>query len=309
MMIAKIFYHGTDLDGYASGHIAKKYVKDTYGTSINIEMYPVQYGVREPEISDLFAMTSKDIIIIADWSFTEQTVGFLEEAVKRNLNIIWCDHHESSIQLCTTHYELMKSVKGIRLTKQSGAFLLYQYLYDTKRYSDVPYWIRLVSDYDTFRLELEDSKAFNYGILNSGKHDPRYDNSIYELLDSGDKSKIDYAMSKHIRHGKQILKFLWADNRRYLNTNGFECKLNGYSCLACNKTSNSLLFDSNRNEYDLYCAFAFDGMKWKYSIYSTTLDCSVIAEQYGGGGHMGAAGFSCNELIFTDINKYNNELN
>ena len=38
--------------------------------------------------------------------------------------------------------------------------------------------------------------------------------------------------------------------------------------------------------------------KWKVSLYSTKpeIDCGAIAKTYGGGGHVGAAGFVCNRL-------------
>lgn len=45
----------------------------------------------------------------------------------------------------------------------------------------------------------------------------------------------------------------------------------------------------------------FDGKQYHFSLYNDNglVDCSIIAKQFGGGGHKGAAGFrikSLNEL-------------
>ena len=47
-------------------------------------------------------------------------------------------------------------------------------------------------------------------------------------------------------------------------------------------------------EYQICCVFAYNGSKWSYSIFSSDpeVDCSKIAESFGGGGHKGVAGFS-----------------
>jgi len=49
--------------------------------------------------------------------------------------------------------------------------------------------------------------------------------------------------------------------------------------------------------------WVFDGKKYSYSIFSSNpnIDCSKIAESYGGGGHKGAAGFSSDELLFRNL--------
>ena len=40
--------------------------------------------------------------------------------------------------------------------------------------------------------------------------------------------------------------------------------------------------------------------QWTVSLYSTKsdIDVSIIAKNYGGGGHKGASGFQCKELPF-----------
>ena len=49
--------------------------------------------------------------------------------------------------------------------------------------------------------------------------------------------------------------------------------------------------------------WAFNGEKYSYTLYSNdkNVDCSKIAEKYGGGGGRGASGFSSNELLFKKV--------
>lgn len=309
-MKVKIFYHGSDMDGYASGYIAKKYMLK-YHPEAEITMIPLIYNERILKISDFTDMRSDDIIIVADWSLTENDFDTINYIINNNLHLIWCDHHETSIRFENEFLNTNNlKVEGIRSIENSGAYLLYQYLsnkYD-KEILTVPEWLEYVSDYDTFHLKYQVSKAFNYGIINSGKHDPRYNTSIWNFLDSENKIKSQNSLSRVIHHGKQILKFLFNDNKKYVQSNGFECTLDGIKCLACNKISNSLLFESITETYPLLCAFVFDGEKYRYSIYSKgDVDCSEIAGKYGGGGHKGAAGFTSKELIFKDMKKLKNK--
>lgn len=54
------------------------------------------------------------------------------------------------------------------------------------------------------------------------------------------------------------------------------------------------------SSYDILMPFSYNGRykTWSYSMYSKTVDVSVIAKKYGGGGHMGAAGFNSDKLLF-----------
>ena len=63
------------------------------------------------------------------------------------------------------------------------------------------------------------------------------------------------------------------------------------------------MFGEKYSEYPLVMVWVFDGTQYVYSIFSGNLeiDCSKIAESYGGGGHKGAAGFSSKDLLFRKV--------
>ena len=68
--------------------------------------------------------------------------------------------------------------------------------------------------------------------------------------------------------------------------------------------SNSLIFGEDiYNTYPICVVFAYDGEYYEYTLYSSdkNVDCSKIAEKFGGGGHKGAAGFRSKELVLKRV--------
>lgn len=75
-----------------------------------------------------------------------------------------------------------------------------------------------------------------------------------------------------------------------------------YRVLACNTiVFNSQFFEGffDPEKHDVMCAYCqLANGKWKVSLYSTKpeIDCGAICKTFGGGGHVGAAGFICDKL-------------
>lgn len=84
-----------------------------------------------------------------------------------------------------------------------------------------------------------------------------------------------------------------------------------YKFLAVNQERfNPINFgiDYHKEAYDGYACFWYNKGKWNWSLYNDNgeVDCSVIAKQYGGGGHPGASGFVLNDEdqnVLIKINK------
>lgn len=73
--------------------------------------------------------------------------------------------------------------------------------------------------------------------------------------------------------------------------------------MVVNRRCDSLIFGDLIKNYPIVAIWVFDGEKYKYSIYSdkSDIDCSKIAERYGGGGHKGASGFVSEKMIFNKV--------
>lgn len=270
------FYHN-DLDGHCSGAIVRMYEQKYNGIYDGVFIESDYSGL------DISQVPAGETVYIVDYSFTENTVHYLYELIDRGCEIIWIDHHQSSLDLIENHPEL-DDLLGIRSNEASGAALTYMYLYDVP-FQELPYFIMLVSDYDTWTHEYPDSDTFKLG-MDATRNDVNDD--IWDVLSEDEDAVYDI-----IKDGGIIQKYIDNDNAEYLRCYGFEASIDGIKVYAVNKSSNSWIFGDKINEYDAVVAFVFNGDQYKYSLFSSKYgaNCQKIAESHGGGGHKHAAGF------------------
>ena len=83
----------------------------------------------------------------------------------------------------------------------------------------------------------------------------------------------------------------------------YESSIGGYKCAVINRKTNSWIFGEKYKEYPLVMVWVFNGEKYLFSIFSSNpkVNCAAIAESYGGGGHVGAAGFTLDNMPFIKI--------
>lgn len=279
----KCFYHN-DLDGRCAGSIVAQY-RNNYNSK---DFFEVDYVMNLP----LDKVKDGEEVWFVDYSFKQNTAYVLSELVARGCDVIWIDHHTSSLNL-ENEFIGMKNIKGIRNDGISGAALTYMYCYN-KEFDDIPYYVKLVSDYDCWQYKYEpDTTYFKLG-MESNDFDAL--DGIWEDLFNFDK----HIINETLEIGKVIKTFIDQDNTYYREHFAYETEIAGHKCLVVNKKTNSWVFGEKYSEYPLVMVWVFDGSKFTYSIFSSNkeIDCSKIAESYGGGGHKGAAGFSSTELLF-----------
>lgn len=311
-------FHHTDMDGYCSGHIVERWLHETgikESESVNeIHLIAADYNTDFSK----FEILPNDVVIFVDLSFTIKTVDRLKSIV-RNItkNIIWIDHHASNVDLVDNDEEFAEMVKefpicvlGNKENKYSAAMLTYCTLFRAIP-MDAPYYIKLVSDWDTWTHNLEDSIYFNEA-MNGDLYFRLVDEEgninkectyikLWEEAKNNDYELVETLINK----GKPVVDDRRVKDSRYLRSNGFEFELFGYKWLVCNQRSNSLLFGDKINEYDIVCPFVLQQRNGKliytYSLFTANkeIDCKEIAELFGGGGHQGAAGFSLKWNLFT----------
>ena len=300
----KCFYHN-DMDGHCAGFIVKLYLD--YFSYIDrvvanyfdkTDFIESDYNLKpiDPDI-----VGNEDVYIV-DYSFSENTKHILDRLISNCRNLIWIDHHDSSLELCKNHPEY-NNIAGIRSKDGSGAWLAYKYLFvDTGYDADIPNYVELVSDYDTWKL-YDDCMYFKLGI-DSVPNDV-FDEIWKKLDDEYDNQSKDCdCIFDLIQTGKCIKSYIDMDNKNYLKSYGYPSTTPDglYSVYVVNKKTNSWIFGNKINEYDACVVFAFDGNNYSYSIYSSeesSFDCQRFAEVYGGGGHRHAAGFVSKDLLFT----------
>lgn len=282
----KCYYHN-DIDGKCAGSIVARktgnynpsdYIMYDYSTPLNFDV--VEEG---------------ETVYFVDLSFSVNTVDKLKELVEtKKCNLIWCDHHQSSMEVMKNNPEY-KSVKGIRRNGISGAALTYMYLYECE-YEEIPTFIKLVSDFDCWLFTMEHTLEFKYA-LEAKDHDAL--DIVWNKLIRDNASIMKAYLNKLFDRGKIISKYVKKEYEEYRKKYAYESRIDNYKCLVVNRSCNSLIFGDLIKEYPIVAIWAFDGEKYKYSIYSDKpeIDCSKIAEKFGGGGHKGASGFTSKELI------------
>lgn len=281
----KCFYHN-DMDGHCAGYLVRKFTENNN---------PEDYFESDYSGLDLSTVEIGERVYIVDYSFTEATMHQLLWLINYGCDVIWIDHHSSSLDLVEKYPELA-TLRGIISSEASGAALTYMWFMDCT-FDKLPKYVQLVSDYDTWAHNMTDSDAFKLGI-------DRYENdvfdSVWERLDKSSRiHDKDRLLRNIIVEGHTIKSYIDRDNESYLNSYGFESEIDGVTVYAVNKSSNSWIFGDLINSYPAVVVFVFDGSRWKYSIFSSDkgADCQKIAENHGGGGHKHAAGFMSDELL------------
>jgi oligoribonuclease NrnB/cAMP/cGMP phosphodiesterase (DHH superfamily) len=253
----------------------------------------------------------------------------MEELLKITTNVIWIDHHISAIN---KYKDFNHEIKGIRFDGIAASLLTYLYFSqfsitlselesyneinnyrsrgktreeyvktikeNAKKYAD--YYIFLTSDWDTFDLTegtttLNFIDSFNLGF-NEEKITPLSDEAFENMREH---------IHTFIERGRYVTEYKKQSSKSLSNKKGFEINLLGYRTYCVNTSNKSSLTFSdleNKQDYEVFLVFLFTGNSWEYSVYTEKnyVDCSKIAQKFGGGGHRQASGFITKESIFND---------
>lgn len=286
-------FHHNDMDGYCSAAIVAAETKD-YNQDDYIE---IDYVTPIP----VHKINEGETVYFVDYSFSGTNINALKEILNRNCNLIWIDHHKTSIALLDRYPEF-KSIPGIVREGESGALLTYKFFHksEIEKCLDIPHPIELVSDYDCWQFKYGDETTFFKLGVDSEDSSP-LSSFWYDVIYDGQQS--GKRMEQTIKNGRLLKNYVDEQNTWYRNHYGFISEINGIPCFALNLKTNSWVFGKAYDDYPLCVAFAYNGERYVYTLYSSKsdIDCAAIAGLFGGGGHAGAAGFSTETLI---LNKF-----
>jgi len=296
------FYHSADLDGYASAAIVKSKYKDAI-------LRGIDYGKDFP----LNEINKNDSVMMVDFSI-QPFVKMVE--LQSHCNLVWIDHHKSAIENYRKFVNENPnfSISGLLGIGAGACQLVWEYLYP---YCKIPYWVKLLSNYDVWDHSDPNTLFFQYGMRVKDVH-PESENWYLKDLDA-----VDLETEFIIKDGKLILDYQKRQDEIYVKSYGFETTLlrgnldygvkSEYKAIAVNKgMTNSKIFDSvwDSNKYDVMVTFCKlpETPLWTVSIYSdkNNVDCSLIASSHCGGGYKGAAGFQCTSLPFLGRSRISN---
>jgi len=217
--------------------------------------------------------------------------------------LYWIDHHASAK---TYTYHHLKGLRDFTDKGKSGCELAWDFCFPKGmnikgEFGGVPTIVKLIGDYDTWRLEYEDRCKPLIVAMDAGQYKPDHPiwRSMFGLTNIWG-AKVA-TITTLIEQGKIMINYRDGYAESICESYGFETVFKNLNCYAVNIVKmGSMAFGDKIKKYDACIAFVFDGKHFSVSLYSekANIDCSVICGKYGGGGHKGAAGFVCKTLPF-----------
>lgn len=277
----------SDEDGLFSGMLVHRKYPQT-------RIYQLNYGKEFDEAK------LGDYTFVTDFSFDSLDTLY---RISTKTHMVWIDHHMIIRNAAEKNFNPI----GLRRTDCSAAKLTWEYLYPGE---PCPLAIQYVSDYDTWEWD-KNLKAlyFHYGL---GMMDLRPNDRKSEKMFEQILTDNDY-VDRICLIGQKIDNYIKAHNKIVVDDGAFETEIDGIKAVACNcKNTNSLLFDSINHKYKdyplrmLFSYFA-NIKRYRVSIFSLDTEkypaCDVCTK-FGGGGHVGAAGFTTDKLPFKTPTTY-----
>ena len=294
MKKAAIIYHKSDFDGIASCAIARKALENRYA----ITPYPYAYGCKDgaPGMDELKQF---DLVVIVDVCLPAETMRQLY-ALRRMrpeaFDCQWIDHHESSISLSVQ--EGFSLLHGYRQPEGKGACELVWEYFRGYGSAKTPKAVQYLSAYDVHdkgRFDWkEEVMPFQWGMRERYDLDAAAFVRDYEPL-MNDKALFDSVLED----GRRILRYEIGAGSRGVEQNGFEVTIAGGTRGLCCLTSRfgSLAFESRmerEGQEVAVCVNRISADAYRVAMYAPG-ECGLnlgryMAENYGGGGHPGAAG-------------------
>ncbi len=282
-----VIFHHNDADGRCAAAIMA-YRYGPKGSGYAISCYEMDYKDAENPALVLDRVAPGDLVGVVDFSFKPQMMAKL---VEKAAEVIWCDHHVTAKDY---GYDDLPGVRDFSEKGLSGAECTWKFCFSDKV---MPWGLTLLGGYDSWRHD-QGLQTFEFyeglKLLDTNPRSELWDRLLFEAV--GDPGHYVCAIME-----KGRAAILYRDNycAGLRKSFGYETEIGGHRAYALN----AYMFGSKGHgekftEYPVCIAYIHDGRKFTVSLYSETVDVSVIAKANGGGGHKGAAGFVCEKLPF-----------
>lgn len=322
-MKTTVIHHSGDYDGIFCREIARKFLPNAELIGWDFTDKPLAIPDGQIYILDL------PVDRVFGWVFrnrfdANQQRALMNPQAEVLERLIWIDHHKSSIESHPT------DIPGYRIDGVAACRLAWQWfrrsdlcggvasevsLPDKAAFAErtvsEPLAVRLAGTYDVWDEsngpeDWECCLAFQFGL------------DATETLDWGkllQVSDVPSALHKELvdDYTNQVLERGWGAMQCYktrdaamVKARSFLVEFEGLKFLALTTARcNSQTFaarDVPETGHDALMAFFFNGRGWTFSLYHAAhrkdIDLSLIAANYGGGGHRGACGFPAKDLSF-----------
>jgi len=263
----------TDLDGTTAIILAKK-------VNADVKVYTCDYD----GVDDLLTEAKdSDVIYVVDLGLTSESVDILKDC-----QFFIFDHHVATSRLVGKYDGRVFYDPNL-----CGAELFYNYLVgkhpELEAYADL---VRYVTDYDTWKHEYQESQDLNL-LLYAGYPDS-VDAFIERFLNNP---------SPKLTFSEKILVNTYKGKRKlsisYRLAESETVEYNGYrTCVVVSPSYTSEIAKTIFESKDVELVIVVNTRDQKLSFRSRDkVDCSELAERYGGGGHYNASGAGLSSIL------------
>lgn len=233
------------------------------------------YGAPPPDVTGLR-------VLIADFSYPEDV---LREMAKVATSIVVLDHHRSSAAAFRKLFD-EGLIRGEHDETRSGAHLTWEYVWGNRH---APRLIEHIQDRDLWKFEMEGTREVTATVASVGQDEAAW-LGIGKALESGRAHEV-------IREGAAILRQRDVDMASVIRAGQRDMIIGGHRVPVVNAPY--FWASDIAGQLAQGAPFAATYMDLKdgrqFSLRSRggegALEVHTIAEEYGGGGHSGAAGF------------------
>jgi uncharacterized protein len=284
----KCFYHSADLDGHCSGAIVKY-------AHPQVECIGIDY-------TDLFPwdrLLPGEEIWLVDFHLQP-----FSDMVRLNAShpLVWIDHHKTAIADAQTHDFRASGAMSLR-EDMAACELTWRFCFPGL---PMPLAVLYLGRYDIWKhAEHPGALEFQYGMRLQPDTRPEQQELWQLFFTTPGRTRGLVAQSvvplecEVKTQGAVILEYERVTNAKVCAACAFPVTLDGLRCIAVNRPlSNSLAFASvwDQERYDAMVAFYCKRPgQWVVSLFTDKpgVDVSLVCKARGGGGHTGAAGFTC----------------
>lgn len=257
-------YHGNCADGFGAAWVVRKYFGED-----NVEFFPATHGNPPPDV------TGRDVIIV-DFSYKR---AVLLEMLKTAQNILIIDHHKTAIDDIGDLDE--DGLQMFLMLEHSGAMLAWMYYFPD---TPTPKLIDYVQDRDLWQWKLECSREVSAAVFSYP-----YDFKVWDDIIANNFAQLVVdGVAIERAHFKNIKELLTVCQRK-LKIGGFVVPA---ASLPYTMSSDAGHFMAQGEPFAVCYYDTPNGRTFSLRSAEDGEDVSLIAKQYGGGGHKHAAGFS-----------------
>lgn len=263
-------YHANCMDGFAAAWVVNRALAG------QVDFHKGYYqDITLPEL------TNRDLIIV-DFSYKEEA---MRDICQRAKSVLVLDHHKTAqAELANIVYANTKIHFDMN---RSGAGMAWDYFFPN---ASRPLPINMIEDRDLWRFKIIGTREFH-----------AYLSALEMAFDIWDPVMLETNMPVYIESGRMILQKFNKDLTDMLRQGTQMQLVHGCYVPICNlhgiyasEGGNRMLSDGD-DRMHLFSVTWFDTAEHrKFSLRSHDAgkDVSLIAAEYGGGGHRNAAGFS-----------------